>query len=282
MNPRKTPPTGGLVGVAMHVLFVFFILLVALEVPSASHAVMGMAAGALALWLAWKSWVRFREWDRRDPLALKKLALAINELALLVGTIAIIRLHLQVEKSRQYQMPTHPTDGMPESRKSTPCGAVLPLSNPEGDHPHSSRQESPRTPCIEGRSRSIASETPESQDEASPCMRHTTTGLRAPCLNSCVESPFFRALKVDQVGREESKRKASAHVNHGKVDPAKWVARLGEKAGVDIENLRSSLMRENRRRFKSDEHAPCRGNLPIHIKLGILFDSLNNEAPLFF
>lgn len=94
--------------------------------------------------------------------------------------------------------------------------------------------------------------------------------------------PFWRALKVDQVGREETERNASAHVNDGKINATKWVTRLCEKAGVDIKNIHLSPVRENRRRFKPDEHRPCRRNLPIHVKLGVLFDSLSNEALLVF
>ena len=62
----------------------------------------------MALWLVWKALRSFLEWDRRDPLALKKLTLVIQVLALLAGTTAIIRLHLQAEKSRQFQTPKHP------------------------------------------------------------------------------------------------------------------------------------------------------------------------------
>ena len=76
----------------------------------------GLALG-LALWKAWKG---FRRWDQRDPLALKKLTLAINVLALAVGTTAIVRLHLQAKQSQQPITPTYQDGGKPDSLKLPP------------------------------------------------------------------------------------------------------------------------------------------------------------------
>ena len=95
-------------------------ILGAVDLSSASRLALGLAGLVLVLWIAWKSWVRFREWDRRDPLALKKLTLAINVLALVVGTTAIVRLHLQAKQSQQPITPTYQDGGKPDSLKSTP------------------------------------------------------------------------------------------------------------------------------------------------------------------
>ena len=78
---------------------------------------LGMLLALLVLRLAWK---HFRQWDRRDPLALKKLALAINVLALMVGTTAIVRLHLQVRQQLQPTVPTYQDGGKPDSLKLPP------------------------------------------------------------------------------------------------------------------------------------------------------------------
>lgn len=88
-------------------------------VPSTSHLALGLMAAVAASWLAWKSWAWLREWDRRDRLALKKLTLAINVLALMAGTTAIVRLHLRATQSPPPSTPTYPSGVMPDSQLST-------------------------------------------------------------------------------------------------------------------------------------------------------------------
>jgi hypothetical protein len=102
----------------------------------------GLALG-LALWKAWKG---FRRWVQRDPLALKKQTLAINVLALLVGTTAIVRLHLQARQQLQPTVPTYPSGVKPDSLESTPDDDD-PLKRPTPSDPSSSERSLHDSEC---------------------------------------------------------------------------------------------------------------------------------------
>ncbi len=128
-----------------------FIPLAGVEVFSASYLVMVLTVAALTSWLVWKSWMSFRKWGRRDPLALRKLMLAIQVLATeLMACVVVLQLQ-SLSKSRikpknpqQPKMPTCPSGVMPEPHESPPCGARLPLHQPSHDKGDQAPAESPR------------------------------------------------------------------------------------------------------------------------------------------
>lgn len=217
----------------LHVLFVFFILWGALEAPSASHLVCGLAllVSAVSLWMLRpvKEWSAMEMWKAG-------FGSGLSVGAIVMATLCIFLSRSEIRQQSRQSAPNESSDPKNVWKQESLDNGALP-----------SHQESRHKPCIEERSLSSDAETPKSQGVTCPCMRHTTIELLASCLNSCIESPFLWTFKVDQEGREDTERNIKAHVNRGKVDTAKWVSRLGEKTRVNIENIRSSLMGEDRR-----------------------------------
>ena len=101
----------------------------------------------LVAWLGLKLWKCFQRWDRRDPLALKKLTLAINVLALMAGTTAIIRLHLQAKRSPQPTTPTYQVVATSGSLQSTHDAVSPMLENQQPVQPDGDDAEAPEPPC---------------------------------------------------------------------------------------------------------------------------------------
>lgn len=103
---------------------------------------LGALAVGLALWTAWKC---FRRWDQRDPLAIQKLALAIQVVALMMSTSAIaiclILLHQQSEKAKKSEsqswllsVPPDVSAPTPESRQNpSPGGGDVKAPEPPCD-----------------------------------------------------------------------------------------------------------------------------------------------------
>ena len=98
-------------------------------------------------WALWKAWQCFRRWDQRDPLALKKLTLAINVMALIVGTTAIVRLHLQAKLQPQPTAPTYPSGVTPDSPKSPPSASAPMLESQQNPSPDGGDAKAPEPPC---------------------------------------------------------------------------------------------------------------------------------------
>ena len=154
VKSKKHIPTKRLLAVGCSVLFAFCILLGDLEAPSALGLAMLLAA--LVAWLVRSSWLRFREWDGRDPLALRKVALGLNLTALLMLAVSVMlqlrclsKQQTEPQKNQQPQVPTYQGGEMPDSPKSTP-GADPKKSSPlpSDADPRTSKGErgAPHTP----------------------------------------------------------------------------------------------------------------------------------------
>lgn len=178
-----------------------------------------------------------------DTIRVLRKLVWVNRMTFILCIVAVLLSGLRSWHRYQPREPSSPDGSQP-----------LPLSSPPHDDPpassyplHPSHQEGWSQPYDLEPMKSIDAESLESRGESFPYRRRNTTELLASCLNSCIESPFLWTFKVDQEGREDTERNIKAHVNRGKVDTAKWVSRLGEKTRVNIENIRSSLMGEDRR-----------------------------------